>query len=244
MPVVQDSSHGTDQSVALSPGLRPLVGLLDVLIEGAVVCDRRGRAVYVNPALARMVGRDRAQLVGRVPPWPFVDDHAQTSLLQSVAAVLGSGNATGTWQGRLRRVDGTTIDHEVLIARIEVPPGERYAVLMAVAPEGAVPVYLDAMRELRQWYDRGERILGSLVGASGKTRRVGVEELLAPGQVLSRREREVLERVLEGLRVSTIARELHISEGTVRNHLKGLFRKFGVNTQASLMERLRSASRT
>ena len=57
---------------------------------------------------------------------------------------------------------------------------------------------------------------------------------------VSLREREVLGLLVGGDRVPTIAKQLHISPHTVRNHLKALYRKLGVKTQASLIERVRA----
>jgi DNA-binding NarL/FixJ family response regulator len=48
-----------------------------------------------------------------------------------------------------------------------------------------------------------------------------------------------LSRLLEGARVSTIASELQISESTVRNHLSTIFQRFGVHSQAELIEKFR-----
>jgi DNA-binding NarL/FixJ family response regulator len=53
---------------------------------------------------------------------------------------------------------------------------------------------------------------------------------------LSSREREVLHSLLAGQRVPTIARALHLSPHTVRNHLKSIFRKLGVRSQTELLE--------
>jgi len=53
---------------------------------------------------------------------------------------------------------------------------------------------------------------------------------------LSPREREVLEHILLGHRVPTIARDLFISPHTVRNHLKSIFQKIGVGSQVELVE--------
>lgn len=68
---------------------------------------------------------------------------------------------------------------------------------------------------------------------------------LRPGRLsldeLSPREREVLELVLDGYRVATIARTLYLSPSTVRNHLSAIFRKFGVRSQAELVEELHRA---
>ena len=67
--------------------------------------------------------------------------------------------------------------------------------------------------------------------------------LLAPGATddlsnLSPREWDVLRRLIGNQRVATIARSLSISPHTVRNHLKSVFRKFGVRSQTELLERV------
>jgi len=56
---------------------------------------------------------------------------------------------------------------------------------------------------------------------------------------LSPREDEVLRHLMEGYRVNTIARKLSISQHTVRNHLKKIFAKLDVRSQAELLERLK-----
>lgn len=58
---------------------------------------------------------------------------------------------------------------------------------------------------------------------------------------LSPREWEVARRLVVGGRVRGVAEELQISHNTVRNHLKAVFRKLGVNSQTELVRRLRSA---
>ena len=60
---------------------------------------------------------------------------------------------------------------------------------------------------------------------------------------LSPRETEVLDRLLEGHRVTSIADQLEVSEHTVRNHLKSMFRKLGVHSQAELVGLVRNGSR-
>ena len=56
---------------------------------------------------------------------------------------------------------------------------------------------------------------------------------------LTKREWDVVSGVLEGYRVSGIAQKLAISPYTVRNHLRGIFRKVGVRSQSELMGKLR-----
>jgi two-component system response regulator DevR len=58
---------------------------------------------------------------------------------------------------------------------------------------------------------------------------------------LTSREREILDRLLDGDRVHSIANELFVSQSTVRNHLSSIFKKVGVHSQAELIARLRSS---
>jgi DNA-binding CsgD family transcriptional regulator len=55
---------------------------------------------------------------------------------------------------------------------------------------------------------------------------------------LSNREREVVEGLRSGKRLSRLAEEFGISAHTIRNHLKHLFRKLGVHSQVELLARL------
>jgi DNA-binding CsgD family transcriptional regulator len=56
---------------------------------------------------------------------------------------------------------------------------------------------------------------------------------------LTDREWEVACRIASGDRVSLLSEELTISPNTVRNHLKSIFRKLGVTSQAQLVRRVR-----
>jgi DNA-binding CsgD family transcriptional regulator/PAS domain-containing protein len=58
---------------------------------------------------------------------------------------------------------------------------------------------------------------------------------------LSSRELEIVIRLMAGDRVSSIAKLLFLSEGTVRNNLSSVFSKLGVRTQQELIELLRPA---
>jgi two-component system nitrate/nitrite response regulator NarL len=60
---------------------------------------------------------------------------------------------------------------------------------------------------------------------------------------LTSRQWEVLSRLLRGERVPTIAAGLFISQSTVRNHLAGIFERFGVHSQPELLAVL-AAKRT
>jgi len=59
---------------------------------------------------------------------------------------------------------------------------------------------------------------------------------------LSDREREVLQLVVEGLSNREIAKQLVISEGTVKSHVKNLFAKMGCESRTQLVIAAYSAS--
>lgn len=60
---------------------------------------------------------------------------------------------------------------------------------------------------------------------------------------LTMRQREIVERLLDGHRVDAIARDLYVSPSTVRNHLSAIFEKLGVASQSELIELLRDRAR-
>jgi DNA-binding CsgD family transcriptional regulator len=55
---------------------------------------------------------------------------------------------------------------------------------------------------------------------------------------LSRRESDVLRRVLDGLRNIEIAEELEISEQTIKDHLSSIYKKMGSENRMALMRML------
>ena len=59
---------------------------------------------------------------------------------------------------------------------------------------------------------------------------------------LSERQAEIVRRGVRGERAATIARDLFVSESTVRNHLSAIYRKVGVHSQSELIARLMSGA--
>jgi len=76
------------------------------------------------------------------------------------------------------------------------------------------------------------------VEASGILQSIGVvpnASKLSKLQMLTVRQWEIVSRLLRGQRVPQIARELFVSQSTVRNHLTQVFRRLGVHSQAELL---------
>jgi DNA-binding NarL/FixJ family response regulator len=97
-----------------------------------------------------------------------------------------------------------------------------------VPKSAAVPVLLNALRLVAE----GERyvppeILGEL--QSGPAQANGA------GRRLTKRQREVLARMLTGQSNAQIAKALDIEDTTVRQHAHAVYSAFGVSTRAELM---------
>ena len=61
--------------------------------------------------------------------------------------------------------------------------------------------------------------------------------------LLTRRETEVVTAMLKGGRINSIASSFNIAPNTVRNHLKSIFKKLGVRSQAELVQNFKRLSR-
>jgi DNA-binding NarL/FixJ family response regulator len=59
---------------------------------------------------------------------------------------------------------------------------------------------------------------------------------------LTRRQREILYLLVEGVRVKQIAARLTLSETTVRNHIRAILRELGAHSQLEAVARARALS--
>lgn len=131
-------------------------------------------------------------------------------------------------------------------------PGTRIVVLTSFSDREGILAALDAgaVGYLLKDADPAELIEGVRAAARGDSPLaplaasaiVGARHRQRPAARLSRREREVLALVADGLPNKLIARRLEISEKTVKAHLTRIFEIVGVSdrTQAALWARERS----
>jgi len=188
------------------------------------VVDPGLRVLACTPALASTLGVDPATVAGQ-PLLARVHPGDRAALQSGLERVRCSGSEHIAQHSRFRSAGGDWREDRVHVGRVEsVERRESYALLIDTATS-AEPTQAERLDEAERARKR-----------SGSTRpgHLSLEEL-------SPRERDVLALVLDGYRVSTIARSMYLSPSTVRNHLSAIFRKFGVKSQAELVEELHRA---
>jgi DNA-binding CsgD family transcriptional regulator len=214
----------------LDPSLKTI---LDDLSEGVLVVDVAGHRVYSNDALNELVGGNACLPFGTPEPPPYVPlDQRQRYILalkgtSSLLTMEGSG-AASTWL-ELSTGLRTRVRTRVTISAFTGPRDWRFAVWL-LNPEIAQPAVRTPV---------SPAILSD--GALGSDGYFGSATLSAV-ETLTRREKDVLQLLLDGRRVSSIAHALYLSPQTVRNHLKAIFRKLGAHSQAELLDSLRLAA--
>lgn len=159
--------------------------------------------------------------------------------LPELLAGLSHVHATGRGSAirlRVRRKDGQWLWCRAHLSALDDSP--RFAFTLRPQAD-ARPSATDRARELERCLARiaHETRAAGLTGPSGSTPVLAELPELA---TLTSREWEVVGALTEGSRVTTIARQLDVSPGTVRNHLSAVYRKLDVGSQAELLERLRA----
>ncbi len=138
---------------------------------------------------------------------------------------------------RMPGMTGTTLHDELLRRNARVP-------VIFITGHGDIPMAVDAMRKgafdfIEKPFD-DEQLLSQVRAAlesceEGEPQKG--EAAAALDEVLSSRQREVLQRVLDGKPSRQIAEELAISVKTVEFHRARIMQKLGVKTAAELFRR-------
>lgn len=223
----------------------PLQELLEAMTDGVLITDENGRCTYSNPALDHMVGTKACDpaLTDDAPGWISLPHQTEYRRLitRSLNGRIPRRPQMVSWN--LMNFDGDAISTQTKIIPMHNGTGPSAALLwiFSPAPEEARVIQDPRRRELEDAMRRISDELGRIgLAASG-----GVAEsppVHPDMDLLSKRERDVVTHLLQGHRVVSIAELLEVSEHTVRNHLKSIFRKLGVHSQAELVDRLHSTS--
>ena len=223
----------------------PLQELLEAMSDGVLITDENGRCTYSNPALDQLVGIKACDpgLAEEAPGWislPHQNEYRRF-ITRSLKGRLPRRPQSVEWS--LMSLDGEPIVTQTKIIPMHNGVGPSAALLWIFSPvPDQVRVVQDPRR--RELEDAIRRISDELgrVGIGGNGAAPETVPTHPDLDLLSRRERDVVTHLLQGHRVVSIAELLEVSEHTVRNHLKSIFRKLGVHSQAELVDRLHSTS--
>ena len=132
-----------------------------------------------------------------------------------------------TVRARVRGAQGDWFAAFITVTPLGAPTSPRFGIAISLldGPESG----RESEREAWVATEVGDRLTSLPVGMP-----------YADVTILTRRQNEILRRLAEGQRVEGIARDLFLSQSTVRNHLSIIYRRFGVGSQSQLIEKLRA----
>ena len=224
----------------LEPTYAGLLQAIELMSCGLVVANADGIIHYANPRILEWTGYRAKELDGKpatmIAPPEIHDDY----VAERQRAIDGD---LRTRLGAIRRKDGRTFpvavapqpftrldNGEVAMLSILIDLGEIHTGRPVGAPENSLAADLASVALKLQ-----SMSFSASVASEGT---FPVDHPLL--RELSAREREVLETLVKGARVPAIAKQLFISQNTVRNHLKAIYRKVDVSSQSELIELVRS----
>jgi len=248
---VRDITEQHEIAEALASSEHLLQTIVDASVEGVCIVDPEGSIVLANYRIATMLAVDHVRLLaGQI--WDFFDDETSQMLRQRLRQ--RARGVRELYEFAFRRLDG-----QRRWLRVAGAPWYDQAGRFM----GAIGMVTD-VTELKQ----REELTGAGPSLATVANRLGdgpgsylanrfgeqLSHLMAPPDLaasgqsgrslpglerLSRREIEVVRMLLLGDRVPVIARQLFISQSTVRNHLSSVFRKLRVSSQQELIVLLR-----
>jgi DNA-binding CsgD family transcriptional regulator/PAS domain-containing protein len=206
----------------------PVLSRTSDVVIGAV--DHDWVVTRISVEVTRVLGASPEDCLGR-PFLGLVHPADATGLLAAVTRVLETGAGVGI-DVRLRA--GSEPWH--LVSAVIAPSDDGDTAFCFVLTA------LDrADREQERVTDLERRLWNIALEVRAAGVLGAVDQLPDPKSLpglsdLTSRQWEVLSRLLRGQRVPAIAREMFLSQSTVRNHLSTIFGKAGVHSQEALLE--------
>jgi PAS domain S-box-containing protein len=222
----------------LEPHHRDLASATEQMNCGLIGRDKSGTIVFANKIITGWLGYEADELVG-LSLEKMIPEELDERVHEQLRAI-----EAGDIRARItvaQRKDFTTFPILLIPHRYSGPDGPFFNVVIELSTvQTAKPVGNTQSETVRSSLERIALELQTIGLSSGMTAPPMVP-IDHPDLVsLTDREREVLVHLAAGQRVPAIAAELHISQHTVRNHLKSIYRQLGVGNQSELIERVRS----
>jgi DNA-binding CsgD family transcriptional regulator len=197
------------------------------------IVDESGRLAEISANADALLGWGEGHRDTPFQDWVHAEDVPAVATALAWSPPLGPSR---TVSARLQGRDGQWVRVECLVSPLVARSASRHAIAIRLPHVGNEPADDRASRlERHLWRIALEVQAAGLGGESGRNEPWWAQPELAE---LSERQADILRRTVRGERVQDIARELVITESTVRNHLSGIYRKFGVHSQTALMLRL------
>lgn len=182
-----------------------------------------------NDAFLRLFRIVELDVVGRrldeISLWDDTDEFERFKTLSA------SGETVGPQDARLRTSDGGEIDGSVSVSSVNI--GGEACLLMTILDvtqrrrsERELVAAIDSIMGDMSWFSRG--VIEKLAELRLPSRREQEGRRL---DVLTKREREILQHISRGATDAKIAASLKISQNTVRNHVAALYRKLGIHNR-------------
>ena len=226
--------------------------LLSIPQYGLMAVDRRCQFIDWSAGAEALLGFERSEVIGKTPFELFLPDDADMhntahyfgdvvsarvcgeGLRRTYTAIHKSGNPfSGDWyHDTLLDHDGAIYGVACLLTQSDAPmaPAARQTELWRFMADYSCGIQQRVLTETRcrsTWMEIFSRQRAAAAG----------EAYL---QCLTTRERALAQELVQGKRVKTICKAMHISPNTARNHLKSIFRKLGVHSQEALIELLQA----
>jgi PAS domain S-box-containing protein len=218
-----------------TPGGTPL----EMFSDAVVTTDAEGVILQVNSAAERLIGRSAGRVVGTRAPYAFWSTEDAPRLSDFIESRRSHSDGPAEIETHYLHASGVRVPVRLTLC---VCSSHTLHVATPRLDTGTLPSR-DLMANRIGALEQGLRniawelrALGTEAGASAGTGPVPAETI----RQLSTRQREVLDAFMAGHSVAATAARLHLSEHTVRSHLKVIYRKTGVRSGTELMRLLTS----
>jgi PAS domain S-box-containing protein len=144
------------------------------MLTGMRALDMHGRITYVNAAFCQMTGWNEAELVGRLPPFPYWPDADREQLMARLDDELHGRTVAGGFQVRVKRKDGSLFDARLYLSPLIDAKGQQTGWMTSMTD---ITEPNRIREQLSASYERFTTVLEAL-DASVSVAPLGSEELL------------------------------------------------------------------